>query len=125
MKIYKGYELIKEIGEGNIKDGTRFVIEGGEFDGFYATYKDKEIIVGMFGKELKLTTKYLIDNCTFEIVEDEIDIQDIKPFKIDENNYIQTDLGAFKTRKMDIAFLNKINDLVIGLKQLDNKINNT
>ena len=24
MKVYKGYELIKEIAEGNIKEGTRF-----------------------------------------------------------------------------------------------------
>ena len=28
----------------------------------------------------------------------------IKEFEIDRNNYIQTNVGAFKTRKMDVAF---------------------
>ena len=46
----------------------------------------------------------------------------IKEFEIDRNNYIQTNLGAFKTRKMDVAFLNKINDLIQAVKQLDRKI---
>lgn len=59
----------------------------------------------------------------FELIEDEIiDIEELKEFEIDENNYIQTDLGAFKTRKMDIAFLNKINELIVVAKQLNNEI---
>lgn len=59
-----------------------------------------------------------------KVIEDEIDIDidSIEEFKIDENNFIQTELGAFKTRKMDIAFLNKINELVQAVKQLNKKI---
>ena len=65
-------------------------------------------------------------NDTVEIIEEEqeIDIQGIEEFEIDKNNYIQTELGAFKTRKMDIAFLNKMNKLTKAVKQLDNQINN-
>ena len=46
----------------------------------------------------------------------------IKEFEIDRNNYIQTNLGAFETRKMDVAFLNKINDLIQAVKQLNKEI---
>lgn len=59
----------------------------------------------------------------FELIEEEqdIDIQNMEKFEIDINNYIQTNLGAFKTRKMDVAFLNKINDLIKAVKQLDKR----
>ena len=52
----------------------------------------------------------------------DIDIQNIEEFEIDINNYIQTNLGAFKTRKMDVAFLFILNDLIQAVKQLDRKI---
>lgn len=42
--------------------------------------------------------------------------------KSNKNNFIQTELGAFKTRKMDIAFLDKINELVQAVKQLNKEI---
>ena len=63
-------------------------------------------------------------NDEVEIIEEqeEIDIQEIEKFEIDKNDFIQTNLGAFKTRKMDIAFLSKINELVQAVKQLDNKL---
>lgn len=110
-KTYKGYELIKEIAEGNIEDGTRFIIKGGEFNDFYATYEDKEIIVSMFGKELKLTTRYLIDNCTFEILEDEIDIQDIEEFST-----------LYAMSGVEFEIQDKLNELIRAIKQLDKKI---
>lgn len=60
-----------------------------------------------------------------EIIEDEedIDIQSIEEFGIDDNEYIKTKIGSFKTRKMDITFLHKINELVQAVKQLDKKVN--
>ena len=63
--------------------------------------------------------------CEVEIIEDEeeIDIQSIEEFGIDDNEYIKTKIGSFKTRKMDIAFLHKINELVQAVKQLDKKVN--
>lgn len=123
-KIYKGYELIKEIAEGNIEDGTRFVIKGGEFNDFCATYENEEIVVSMFGKKIKLTTRYLINNCTFELIEDEIAIQDIEEleeFELDE--FIKMD----KSERFDRTMIeyNKINKLIRAMKQLDKKINNT
>lgn len=64
-------------------------------------------------------------NDEVEIIEDEeeIDIQSIEEFGIDDNEYIKTKIGSFKTRKMDIAFLHKINELVQAVKQLDKKVN--
>ena len=61
----------------------------------------------------------------FEIIEDEeeIDIQSIEEFGIDDHENIKTKIGSFKTRKMDIAFLCKINELVKAVKQLDKKMN--
>jgi hypothetical protein len=90
-----------------IYDGLNF--RQSETDGRYWTelYDDKE-----FARR------------DFELMEeqDEIDIDSIEEFKIDKNNYIQTDLGAFKTRKMDIAFLNKINQLIQAVKQLNKEL---
>ena len=63
-------------------------------------------------------------NSEVKIIEDEeIDIQSIEEFGIDDNEYIKTKIGSFKTRKMDIAFLCKINELVKAVKQLDKKVN--
>lgn len=63
--------------------------------------------------------------CEVEIIEDEeeIDIRSIEEFGIDDNENIKTKIGSFKTRKMDIAFLCKINELVKAVKQLDKKVN--
>lgn len=77
-------------------------------------------------KENSLFSK--LDICSLnyevEIIEDkkEIDIQSIEEFGIDDNEYIKTKIGSFKTRKMDIAFLHKINELVQAVKQLDKKL---
>lgn len=98
-------------------------IKTGDFKDFIVCIdENKRAYINLFGKEKDLNTYDLL-NSTFEIQEkDEIDIQAIKEFEIDKNGFIQTDLGAFKTRKMDIAFLNKINELIQIAKQLDNNI---
>ena len=72
-------------------------------------------------KEVRLT--FIYEKVGNKLIKDEIiDIDNIEEFEIDENNFIQTKLGAFKTRKMDIAFLNKINELVQAVKQLNKEI---
>ncbi|MBO5004899.1 MAG: hypothetical protein J6D03_06640 [Clostridia bacterium] len=118
IKIYKGYELIQAIAEGKIKEGSEFKVH--KTVGAIAIL-EKGTLHFTEGNKRNLTIEdFLI--YTFELIEDEeIDINNIKEFEIDENNFIQTDLGAFKTRKMDIAFLNKINELVRALKQLDKR----
>lgn len=83
-------------------------------------YKKDEMAGGYFIPDYS----YFVDkNNDFELIEeDTIDIDSIEEFKIDENNFIQTELGAFKTRKMDIAFLNKINSIIRWAKQADKEI---
>lgn len=124
-KTYKGHELIRAISDGEIKENTRF--REMEENRYYIV-KDRKLWeqedIGIYNSKLEnLQITYGI----FELIEgeeiegEEIDIQSIKEFEIDKNNYIQTDLGAFKTRKMDIAFLNKINELVQAVNQLDKR----
>ena len=111
-KTYKGYELIKAIAEGNIKEGAKFI-----------EYKDnKEVTRSTFnGKDFEhITDRYSnydtawhLFNCTFELIEDEIDIQSIEEIDIDQ--------VIEKDDKIGIALLH-INKLIKVAKQLDNKI---
>ena len=113
----KGYELIKAIADGEIKEDSKF--REMEEDRYYIV-KDRKLWeqedTGIYNSKLE---SLQITYGVFELIEDEVDIDNIEEFEIDKNNYIQTELGAFKTRKMDIAFLNKINELVRAV----NKIN--
>lgn len=51
--------------------------------------------------------------------QEEIDVQGIEEIEVDENGFLQTNLGAFKGRKIDLAFNNKLNKIIKALKQLD------
>lgn len=78
-KDYKGYELIKEIADGNIKDGTKIGVFDLSVCDIFVTnivYKNKKLL----WLEGKFDTSYLVNpNCYFRIVEEqeEIDIQEI------------------------------------------------
>lgn len=99
-KIYKGYELIKEIAEGNIPNGTRFKAE-------YCTFvaRDGYLFDEYNGKDQKYATSFQLV-WDFELIEEPaIDIDSIE--EIDEANpYIET------TDK-------KINELIKAVKQLN------
>lgn len=41
--------------------------------------------------------------------------------EVDRNNFVHTELGNFKGRKMDIAFVNKFNELVRAVNSLEGK----
>ena len=57
-------------------------------------------------------------NSEVEIIEDEPK----EAIIIDSNGYVQTELGAFKGRKMDIAFANRINKLMNEVNELTIKV---
>lgn len=64
------------------------------------------------------------DILVFSSLNEEVEVLDNKTIDeiyIDEDNYIHTDLGSFKGRKMDVAFVNKLNELT----KLVNNLNNT
>lgn len=118
-KTYKGSEIIRKVENQEIKHFTKIRSNDGDvfiYNADDSTFYWEERVGG------ERVPVYTFLNHTFELIEDEINIQDIKLFEIDKNDYIQTDLGAFKTRKMDIAFLNKINELIRVTKQLDKKL---
>lgn len=123
----KGYELIKEISDGKIKENTQIEVHD-------LTVLDKVIAIIEYKNgrlnwvEGTFDTSYLVSlNCYFKIIEEQqdIDIQSIE--ELDENfTYIEnhsSGLGIEKVlNKAEIELVNKINKLVQAVKQLDKKI---
>lgn len=116
-KIYKGWELIKAIADGEIKNNTKIIphypndnciVEYFEYSyGFFKAYykegrkSDKDVNVCVF----------LDNDRTFEVTENEIDIDNIEEYKQEHTE-----------RCIDIDIRNKINELVQVVKQLDKRI---
>lgn len=98
----KGWELLKEIAEGNIKEGTRF-------KAICYTFIVK---CGYLYKECNITLEYA-DSCElmwdFELIEDkeEINIQEIDEL---------TEIDSSSLRRK------KINELIQAVKQLDKQV---
>ena len=106
-KIYKGWELMKAIEDGEVKDGSRFYV--------YRTYNaiavlENRILHFEDGNERILTTNDLLIY-TFELIEDEIDIVSIEEYK-----------QEYTERCIDIAIRNKMNEILQAVKQLDKRI---
>ena len=56
-----------------------------------------------------------------EILED--NTEEIEEIEIDEKGFIHTNIGAWKGRKLDVALVDKINELVRRIKYIERKIN--
>lgn len=104
-KTYKGWELIKAIADGEIKERTRFKAK---YETFIARdgYLFKEC---SDGQEYATTFELAWD---FKLIENEIDINNIEEYKQEHSE-----------RCIDIDIRNKINELIQAIKQLNNKIN--
>lgn len=116
-KIYKGWELMKAIADGEIKNNTKIIphypndnciAEYFEYSyGFFKAYykegrkSDKDVNVCVF----------LDNDRTFEVTENEMDIDNIEEYKQEHTE-----------RCIDIDIRNKINELVQVVKQLDKRI---
>jgi len=104
---YKGYELLKAIEDGKIKEGSRFKV--------YRTYnaiavlEDRTLHFEDGNKRILTTNDLLI--YTFELIEDEIDIDSIEELKSVTNNIDGT-----------VCIMNKINELVQAVKQLNKEV---
>lgn len=118
-KIYKGWELIKAIEDGKIKDGSRFKAGYGTFiarDGYlFVEYNNRQEYANSF--ELKWE---------FELIEDEIDIDSIE--KLSKIAYAEINLNK-KGSKKDVKFTDKeiilaekINQLIKAVKQIDKRV---
>lgn len=111
-KVYKGYELIKAIADGNIKSGTQIRVHRPFGNTKYTI--DYWFWGNWFGKEdgyskpLDNIELFLCDReNTFELIEDEIDIDNIE----------ELDIGIITTEDRL-----KINELVQAVKQLNKEI---
>lgn len=128
MKKVKGIELMQMISEGKINKNTKLIFgeEIYEFDGYDIV--DNTYIYSIF-------TIYSIEEILrmdFEILDIskladlsrgalENEMNNINEFEVDEHGFIETETGNWKGRKMDIAFANKINELVRAVNSLGGK----
>jgi hypothetical protein len=106
-KIYKGWELIKAIEDGEIKNGSRFNV--------YRTYsaiavlEDKILHIEDGNKRILTTNDLLI--YTFELIENEINIDSIEEYKQEHTE-----------RCIDIDIRNKMNEILQAVKQIDKRV---
>lgn len=116
-KIYKNWELIKAIADGEIKNGAKIIphypndnctVEYFEYSyGFFEAYykegrrSDNDVNICVF----------LDNDGTFEVIGDEIDIDNIEEYKQEHTE-----------RCIDIDIRNKINELIKAVKQIDKRI---
>lgn len=125
-KKMKGWELLKEIAEENIKEGTKFKDSLGNaiyFDGINLRYENGE---GKYYSEDNDDIN--IATINFEIIEEQedINIQDIEETKIETEEdgieYFMTEDMDRITFREDIETRKIINELIKAIKQLDKEI---
>lgn len=104
VKIYKGWELLKAIADGEIKEGSKFKAEYETFiarDGYlFVEYDNRQRYANSF--ELKWE---------FELIEDEIDIDSIEEYK-----------QEYSERCIDVDIRNKLNEILQAVKQIDKRV---
>ena len=115
-KIYKGWELMKAIADGEIKEGRRFNVH--RTYSAIAVLEDRILHLEDGNKRILTTNDLLI--YTFELIEDEIDIDSIEELNdtcYDVNIMSDDDLESYhnKTRTT-------INEILQAVKQIDKKV---
>ena len=106
-KIYKGWELMKAIEEGKIKNGSRFNVH--RTYSAIAVLEDRILHLEDGNKRILTTNDLLI--YTFELIEDEIDIDSIEEYKQEHTE-----------RCIDIDIRNKMNEILQAVKQIDKRV---
>lgn len=132
-KVYKGYELMKAIANGEIEEGSRFKVKA-LWNGSYFYYnriaivKYKNIV---YEEEEEIITSWTIINSEFELIEDEtIDIESIEELvgTIDircNNKIIEAEDYFYNTYNI-VESIKSISDkqkeLIQAVKQLNQEI---
>lgn len=129
-KMYKGYELIKEIAIGNIKNDTKIIPHYPNNDctvdyfkyryGFLEAYHKNDV----HSDNRVNVCIFLDNNRTFEVIEDEIDIDSIEEIDLFDNGQGFENIKIVK-ESYDNNFTNIttiINELIKAVKQLNKKI---
>lgn len=116
-KIYTGYELIKEMALERIKNGTKIIPHYPNNDCTVKYFKYSYGFLEAHYKDNRCNDNdvnvcvFLDNNRTFEVIDDEIDIDNIEELKSVTNNIDGT-----------ICMMNKINKLVQAVKQLNKEV---
>lgn len=109
-KVYKGYELLKAIADGEIKEGSRFIVKLLDEIVFYTNDS-----LWYEGDDEELCASTIIES-EFELIEDEtIDIDNIEEIKWRESEKEYLGYGVLVANE-------KINKLVQAVKQLNKEI---
>lgn len=106
-KIYIGWELMKAIADGEIKEGSKIKINEDIYifcEGNFMSDSTGYYLTGIYNDIDFATAK-------FELIEDEIDIDNIEEYKQEHTE-----------RCIDIDIRNKINELIKAVKQIDKRI---
>ena len=101
-KIYKGWELMKAIADGKIKEGSKIKTNEDIFifcEGNFMSNSSFHFLTGIYNDIDFATAK-------FELIEDEIDIDSIKEMELDVID--------------DVTYY--INDLIKAVKQIDKRV---
>lgn len=127
--VYKGWELLKEVAEGNIKEGTEFYCSLTERVVYYCN----ELYIGTLeNRGYLLTTDYNfkdIANADFELIEkqEEINIQNIE--ELDDFDIQGLEVTGYSMTQPEYLLENgicenrdTINEIIKVIKQIDNKI---
>lgn len=109
-KIAKGEEIPKKI----LCDGIVYTYNPKQGDYYEIDSPISLFLYENFGNSPSTKIWLLSDN--IEILEDKT--EEIEEIQADDNYCIHTELGSFKGRKMDIAFVNKFNELVRAINQI-------
>ena len=118
----KGYELLKAISDGEIKDGTKIEIKGrfGEsLKGSYFIYKKGSFIFPIYKPD---GTEYYVSvgihdliNFSFEVIEENKEIKELNKISYDEFKYTDN------KHRFDLTNIeyDKINELVRAVNKLN------
>ena len=106
-KIYIGWELMKAIADGEIKEGSKIKTNEDIFifcEGNFMSNSLFHFLTGIYNDIDFATAK-------FELIEDGIDIDNIEEYKQEHTE-----------RCIDIDIRNKINELIKAVKQIDKRV---
>ena len=120
-KKIKMIELLNMITNGELKNNTKFNIINEDGDIIKCKYSSTYPgYIWVIDNE-EVSFNYKIDHLRIlsyevEILED--NTEEIEELEIDENGFIHTNIGAWQGRKLDVAFADKINELVKAVNKL-------
>ena len=106
-KIYKGWELMKAIADGKIKEGSKIKTNEDIFifcEGNFMSNSLFHFLTGIYNDIDFATAK-------FELIEDEINIDSIEEYKQEHTE-----------RCIDIDIRNKMNEILQAVKQIDKRV---